>query len=60
MSSQNACSLTGNYYSETDKCRLCHRQIGKHFLINGLCKECYVDMTTLDDLKKDMVIPICG
>lgn len=39
---RNYCQFSGNHYSKIGKCARCKIFTAEHFLIDGLCKECYV------------------
>jgi NMD protein affecting ribosome stability and mRNA decay len=38
----NLCQLSGNYYSRIRRCKKCGKHVAQHFIIDGVCKNCYV------------------
>lgn len=50
MGYESFCELSRAFYSKTARCEKCRKVTASHFIIDGLCKECYVkEMKTHED-----------
>lgn len=51
------CHITGAFYSKTDRCMNCGKNIGKHFLISQMCVDCYAKNETIEMVKCGIILP---